>query len=356
MATEGLAFAAALRLGGLDLDAAFEVGRGEVLALVGPSGAGKSTCLSVIAGLRAPGTGRVECAGEVWCETALGIDLAPHRRHVGLLFQDFALFPHLRVADNVSYGARARGASRAEAARAAADWLERFGLSGLARERVTALAGGEKQRVALARALASGAKALLLDEPFAALDVATRTAVRGELRRHLAASGLPTVFVTHDPFDAVALGDRLAVLEGGRITQSGRHDQLALHPRTPFAAALAGLNFYRVEVAAGQGLKEARVGTVVFHVLADELSGPAAVAFGPAEVALSSMRPTGSAQNVFRGRVRERVPQADRVRVVLDVGVLLSAEVTREAAAALVLEPGQEAWASVKATAIRVCP
>ncbi len=208
--------------------------------------------------------------------------------------------------------------------------------------------------MALARALAAGPRALLLDEPFGALDVTTRGAVRSELRAFLRECGLPTLLVTHDPVDALAFGDRIVVLEAGRVSQAGTHGQLLAEPRTPFVAELASLNLYRAEVAPGSGLKEARVGAVAFHVLADDLAGPAFLAFAPSEVALTPEREPGSPQNVLPGRVVELLPLPDRQRVVLDVGLTLVADVTREAAAALELRLGRTVWASVKATAIRV--
>jgi molybdate transport system ATP-binding protein len=258
------------------------------------------------------------------------------------------------VAQNVRYGPLARGRSRADADRIATDWIGRLGLGGLEQRPVGRISGGERQRVGLARALASEPRALLLDEPFGSLDVATRGAVRSQLRAFLDEVGLPAILVTHDPVDALAFGDRIGVLEAGRLVQLGPREELLAQPRSAFVAELAGLNLYRAELAAGRGLKEARVGPVVFHVLADERSGPAFLAFAPSEVSLSASRGPGSPQNVLQGRVRELAPLPDRLRVVMDAGVLVVAEVTREAAAALELAPGREAWASIKATAIRV--
>ena len=351
---EGLVFDAALDVAGFRLEAAFAVREGETLVLVGPSGAGKSTCLSLVAGLLRPDRGRVACAGETWCDVAQGVHLPCERRRVGLLFQEYALFPHLSVAENVRYGALARGRSRAAADQQAASWIDRLGLRALAGRPIGKISGGERQRVALARALASEPRVLLLDEPFGSLDVATRGIVRSELRAVLASFGVPTILVTHDPVDALAFGDRIAVLEAGRLSLLGSREALLAEPRTPFVAELAGLNLYRAELAAGQGLKEARVASVVFHVLADDRSGTAFLAFAPSEVSLSSERSPGSPQNVFAARVVELVPLPDRVRVVLDAGVVLAAEVTREAASALGLAPGRTVWAAVKATAIRV--
>jgi molybdate transport system ATP-binding protein len=350
----GLDFDAAIARGAFRFDAAFTVGAGETLALVGPSGAGKTTALSLVAGLLRPDRGRIACGGETWCDTAGGVHRPAEKRHVGLVFQDYALFPHLTVHDNVAYGPRARGRARAEAGASASRWLERLGLGGLEARRVDGLSGGQRQRVALARALASEPRALLLDEPFGALDVATRGSVRSQLRAFLAGCGLPTLLVAHDPVDAFALGDRVAVLEQGGLIQAGTHQELLAHPRAAFVAELAGLNLFRVEVPAGRGLKEARAGGVVFHVLADDRAGPSFLVFSPSEVTLAPGKSPGSPQNVFAGRVVEVQPLPDRLRVVLDVGVTLAADVTREAGASLALAPGLALWASVKATAIRV--
>jgi molybdate transport system ATP-binding protein len=349
-----LAFDARVKLGAFSLDLALEVADGETVAVVGPNGAGKSTALAVVAGLQPPAAGHVVCAGETWCDVARGIDLAPEERRAGVLFQDFALFPHLSVVENVAYGLRSRGRSRGAARAAAEGWLARLGLDGLGSRLPAALSGGQRQRVALARALAADPKVLLLDEPFGALDVTTRGAVRAELRAFLEECGLPTILVTHDPVDALAFGDRIAVLEGGRLSQIGTRESLLAEPRSAFVADLAGLNLYRADLAPGSGLKEARAGDVAFHVLADDRFGPSFVAFAAAEVSLALERPAGSAQNAFQGRVAEVLPLPDRVRVVLDAGVIVAAEVTREAAAALAVETGRTLWASVKATAIRV--
>jgi molybdate transport system ATP-binding protein len=349
-----LAFDAALRQGSFDLAAAFDVAAGETLVLVGPSGAGKSTCLAAIAGLVPATSGRIRCGGDVWFDAAEGIDRPPERRRAGVVFQEYALFPHLSVRDNVAYGPRARGLRPRDAARTAGDWLERLGLLEVADRPVAQISGGQRQRVALARAVASDPRVLLLDEPFGALDAATRGNVRAELRGFLQSVSIPTLLVTHDPVDALALGDRIAVLEGGRIAQMGRREELLEHPRTALVAELAGLNLYRAELAAGNGLKEARAGAVVFHVLADGRSGPAFLAFAPSEVSLAAERQPGSPQNVFRGQVREVLPLTDRLRVVIDAGVIIAAELTREAGASLAVAPGRALWASIKATAIRV--
>jgi len=348
------ALAAQTRLGELRLDVSLEVGATETLALVGPNGAGKTTCLGLAAGLLRPLRGRVTLGEEVWYDSESGVDRPPHRRAVGLVYQEYALFPHLDVRGNVAYGARARGAGRKAALDEADRWLERLGLRELGIRPPIGLSGGQRQRVALARALASGARVLLLDEPFAALDVATRASVRGELRRFLGELGLPTLLVTHEATDALALADRIAVIEGGRVVQNGTREDLLARPQTPFVAELVGLNLYRAELGGGSDLREARIGRLVFHVLAQGATGAISLAFPPSSVTLSAEAPRGSAQNVFEAVVKEVLPLVDRLRVVVDAGVPVAADVTREAAAALALAPGRRVWLSVKATAIEV--
>jgi molybdate transport system ATP-binding protein len=260
------------------------------------------------------------------------------------------------VRGNVAFGPRARGLARAESARTATEWLARLDLTALADRPAAALSGGQRQRVAIARALASGARVLLFDEPFASLDATTRAAVRAEMRTFLAGADVPAVVVTHDPLDAFVVADRLAIVEGGRIVQTGTGDDLLAHPRTPFVADLVGLNFYAADLAAGSGLKEARAGAVVFHVLADALAGRVHLAFAPSDVALAAEPPAGSFQNTFAARVRETRNLPDRVRVILDAGVPMAADITREASRRLDLAPGAMLSAMVKATSIRVYP
>ena len=202
----------ALREFTLELELAFAPG---VTLVVGPSGAGKSTMLRIIAGLARPDAGRVALDGRVLHEHR--VDVPAYRREVAYVFQDYALFPHLDVLDNVAYGLIARRTDRTAARTAARSWLDRLGLAALAAARPRALSGGERQRVALARALAWQPRAVLLDEPFAALDDATRRHVRAELRATLTALDVPVVLVTHDPDDASAFDAPAVRIERGRV-------------------------------------------------------------------------------------------------------------------------------------------
>lgn len=334
-----------VRRDGFRLDVRFQVARGEVVALLGPNGAGKTTVLRALAGLVRLDEGRIELDGR-------RLDDRPvEERPVGMVFQDYLLFPHLSVLENVAFGPRSRGRPAREARRTAAGWLERVGLAGFGGARPRELSGGQAQRVALARALAVEPALLLLDEPLAALDARTRLEVRSGLRRHLAEFQGATVLVTHDPLDAMVLCDRLIVIEAGRIVQEGAPAEVARWPRTDYVARLVGLNLYR---GTGHGHRVALDGLELSA--AESVDGPVFVAFSPTAVALYRSRPDGSPRNLWRAVVEGVERHGDNVRVQLDGPVRAVSDVTPAAVADLGLTPGDEVWASVKATETRVYP
>jgi molybdate transport system ATP-binding protein len=342
-----------VRQGGFLLDVALQASAGSVVAVVGPNGAGKSTLLRVLAGLLPLTSGRVVLTGRVLADAAQALHLPPYERSVGLLFQDYRLFPHLSVRDNVAFGLRARGTRRRQARAAADAWLGRLGLDGLGDRRPAALSGGQAQRVALARALAVEPALLLLDEPLAALDAGTRAAVRADLRRHLAAFGGPSLLVTHDPLEAMTLADRLVVLERGRVVQSGTPREVARRPRTRYVGQLVGLNVYRGTVADGV-LRVDGGGTLR---CADALSGPAVAAVRPSAVTLHAAAPArSSSRNTWSGVLETLEPFGDRVRATVRAELPLLADITVAAVAELSLQPGTPVWASVKATEVDVYP
>lgn len=233
-AQEGLSLRVAARFGTLDLDVALDTGPG-TLVLVGPNGAGKSSVLALALGARRPERGLVRLGSDVLCDTERGIDVPVELRRLGYVPQHYALFPHLSVAENVAFGPRAQG--RTEDADIDA-LLGRLGLAPLRDRTVTALSGGERQRVALARALAARPRALLLDEPLAALDVHARGTVREMLASTLSELALPTLLVSHDVADARRFATRVAVLEAGRVTQLGSFAELERNPATRFVEEL----------------------------------------------------------------------------------------------------------------------
>jgi molybdate transport system ATP-binding protein len=343
-----LSAAVRVRRGTLDLDVDLEVADGEVLAVLGPNGAGKSTLLRVLAGLLAPDAARVVVDGEVWDDE--GGHLPAHRRRLGMVFQDSLLFPHLSALDNVAFGLRTRGVRRPAARLAAAAWLARVGIADLGDRRPGALSGGQAQRAALARALVGDPALLLLDEPLSALDARTRLTVRAELRRHLGEFRGSTVLVTHDPVDAMALADRVVVVEDGGIVQAGTPADVGRHPRTDYVARLVGLSLLP-GTAEGRTVRLDAGGVVA---VADEASGPVFAAVRPESVAVYLSRPDGSPRNVWPARLVGATPHGTSVRCELAGEVPLAADVTATAFAELGLAPGSEVWAVVKASEVAV--
>jgi ABC-type sulfate/molybdate transport systems ATPase subunit len=326
-----------------DLDLELSVGR-ETLALVGPSGAGKTSVLRAVAGLLRPRTGRVSLGDDVWLDTAARIDLAPERRRVGVVFQEYALFPHLTVRRNIAFGGRGR----------VDELLERFRISELADARPLELSGGERQRVAVARALARDPAVLLLDEPLSALDAFTRAHVRGELRELLRSLGLPTIVVTHDFDDAAALADLVGVLVEGRILQVAAPSDLVAAPADAFVASFTGANLLRGVASPGpSGLTAVALDAGFTAYTVDEGRGSVAVAVYPWEVAVAHETPDDSAVNHVRAPIASIVPLGNRVRV--RVGPI-TAEVTAQSVDRLRLEEGDVVVASFKATGARLLP
>jgi len=347
-----LAAAVRLRLGDLDLDVEVEVADGEVVAVLGPNGAGKTTLLRAVAGLVPLDAGRVAVDGRVLDDPTAGTFVPTADRPIGVVFQDYLLFPRMTAIDNVAFGLRARGVGKAAARERAAALLDRVGLAGQARSRPRALSGGQAQRVALARALATEPRVLLLDEPLAALDASARLHVRAELRRQLASFPGARLLVTHDPVDALVLADRLVVVEAGRVTQRGTTRDVARRPRTPYIAELVGVNLL---TGSGGGPKVVRLDGGADLVVADPVpAGPVAVAVRPRAVTVHRTRPEGSARNAWPATVVDLQADHDRVRVQLAGQVTVVAEVTAAAVADLGMAPGMAVWASVKAVDLAV--
>lgn len=308
----------ALRVEGR-LDVRLTADPGDVVGVVGPNGSGKTTLVAALAGL-------VEAEGYARLHGRDLMDLPCRDRDVGLVFQDQRLFPHLSALDNVAFGPRARGVHRREADPRAREWLERFGLGELTDRRPGQLSGGQAQRVAIARALATDPQLLLLDEPFAGLDIAIATTLRLDLARHLRAFGGIAMLVTHDPLEAQVLATRLLVLDEGRVAQEGTPAEVASRPRTDHVARLVGLNLIR---------EGGRLGV-----------------FRPQDAVLSPAVPQGSARHRWQGPVASVTPHGEAVRVLVEGPVSLLADVTPAAVADLGLGPGHDVWVSVKETAM----
>jgi len=339
-------------IGTFELDVDLKVEPGEVVAVLGPNGAGKTSLLRGLAGLLPLDAGRVALDGVVLEEPAAGVFVPSERRPIAMVFQDYLLFPHLTVLENVAFGLRSRGTSRSEAAASAHRWLERVGLQTEAQRKPVSLSGGQAQRVALARALATSPALLLLDEPMAALDASTRVDLRRDLRRHLESFRGVRLLVTHDPVEALAMADRLVILEQGRVLQSGSPADVTQHPRSRYVADLVGVNLFRgrashdvITLAEGGSLTAAGAG-----------EGDVFAVVHPRTVALYRTRPDGTPRNVWEGRAVDLDLQGDRVRVQLAGAPRIVAEVTPAAVRELGLDRGDTVWIAVKATEIVVYP
>jgi molybdate transport system ATP-binding protein len=346
---------AATRLGDFDLDVSLAAAPGQCLALAGPSGAGKSTILRIIAGLHRPDRGVVACGGTPWLDTASGIDVAPEHRRCGYVFQDYALFEHLSAWQNVAYGLREL--PRAERRPRALELLERLGLAARADARPATLSGGERQRVAVARAIARRPAVLLLDEPLSALDARTRASAARLLGDVLRDVDVPAVLVTHDFSDAAALGDEVAVIDGGRVVQIGTAGELAATPSSAFVADFAG-----AVVLAGSA-RPAGDGTTIVTldgggelISTDVAEGRVAASVYPWEITIEADATpgVGSARNRLEATVVSVTAVGGRVRLGLMASQPLVAEVTETSMTELDLRPGVAVLASWKAAATRL--
>jgi molybdate transport system ATP-binding protein len=335
------------------LDIELSIAAGEVVALLGPNGAGKTTAVRALAGLVPITDGHVELGSRTLDDPRCRSWTPTERRSIGVVFQDYLLFPHLTALENVAFGLRCHGASRRHAREQAAGWLARVGLTDHAGRRPRALSGGQAQRVALARALAVEPALLLLDEPLAALDARTRLDTRAELHHHLSAHPGATLLVTHDPLDALVLADRLVIVEDGKVVQEGDAATVTARPRTDYVARLVGLNLYR-GYAHGHTVKleASRFSLAV----AEPVDGEVFVAFPPAAVALHSGEPDGSPRNTWAATITSIQRHGDSLRIELDGPIRAAADVTPAAAAHLHLAPGSRVWAAVKATETRAYP
>jgi molybdate transport system ATP-binding protein len=334
----------------VDLD--LSIPAGTTAALLGPNGAGKSSVVAAIAGLQPIDAGRISLGGSVVDDPAGRVFVPPEERRVGVVFQDYLLFPHLTALDNVAFGLRSRGVSRDEARTRARDRMSRLGLGRLGDRRPADLSGGEAQRVALARALVTEPVALLLDEPLAALDVTTRTELRHVLAEMLDAFDGVRLFITHDPTEAFLLASEVHIIEGGSVTQSGTADDIRLHPRTQYAADLAGSNL--IVGVAEFGV--VRVGGVTLHLADASVVGPVLITVRPTSITLHRRRPEGSQRNSWSTTV-ERVERLEsRVRVRTGGPLPLTVEVTEGARSELDLESGSPVWIAFKATELVVQP
>ncbi len=338
------------RRDGFLLDVELSIAPGRTVALLGPNGAGKSTAVSALAGLLPLDRGHIVLNGRTLDDPQQGQFVPAERRRTGVVFQDYVLFPHLSVVDNVAFGLRSRGETRSVARDSARSWVTRLGLDELGSRKPGDLSGGEAQRVALARALIANPDLLLLDEPLAALDVTTRARLRHTLADHLESFAGPRLVITHDPTEAFLLADTIHVLEDGEITQIGSPDDIRLRPRTSYIADLAGSNLL-------PGIAEHGVVTLQSHVLnvADTAAaGRILATIHPRAISIHRRQPEGSPRNTWQTTISRIEHYGDRVRLQTTDPLPLTAELTPAAVIDLNLNEGDPVWVSIKATEIGV--
>jgi molybdate transport system ATP-binding protein len=364
---QALVMSGTVERGSFQLEADVRAAPGEVLAVLGPNGAGKTTLLRALSGLDTLSSGSIRLGDLTLDDAATDTFVPAERRPVGLVFQNYRLFPHLDVRDNVAFAPRVQGAGRRQARAAAEKWLERFDLTALATRRPHQISGGQAQRVALARALAADPKLLLLDEPLSALDAQTRLDVRAQLRSHLEQFTGPVLMITHDPLEAMIMADRLLVIEKGRVVQQGSPADVARQPATQYVARLVGLNLYTGTLdPATQSVSLDDGGRFIVTLGDDEPvaeqgaeRSPRRVLVGlrPSAITIHTARPThASPRNVWKGTVTALELLVDRVRVQVDSTPPALVDISAAAVADLALRPGTGVWLSAKATETHAYP
>jgi molybdate transport system ATP-binding protein len=352
----------------------------QTTVLLGESGAGKSTVLRLIAGLLTAQKGHISLGDTIYFDSERGITVPPQERPFGYVFQDYALFPHLSVFENVAFGLRAQHLARSLIRQRVGEALDMVHLPGLEQRKPTQLSGGQQQRVAIARALALQPQLLLLDEPLSALDVQTRREVRQELRHILAEVDVTTVMVTHTYLEALLFGQHILVLEQGRVLQQGGQRDLLEQPRSSYVAELIGVNFFHGSIvsyaAPNVCALQIHNGTQPVEILAtlheqDEnatrplVGEDAYVVVEPRSITLYSTQPDSSARNTFRGEIIQivrvggsaissRQESILRVSLLIDASMPpLTAEITEASATRLDLHEGSLVYATFKATEAR---
>lgn len=349
--TGGILLDGTARRGNFVLRATLKAAPGDVIGVLGPNGSGKTTLLDVVAGLTPLADGTLDVVGQRWDDGRTA--LTPRARRVAMMTARGDLFPHLSALDNVAFGLRARGASKAAARERAHAELDRVGLASLGERRPQALSSGQAQRVALARALSLDPSVLLLDEPLSAIDADGRTELRGLLARRLRESDAVTLLVTHDAVEALTLTDRLVFMEGGVLSDGGTPSEVVRRPRSAFAARLVGLNLWegRLEGTTLVTADGARIAASA-DASVPHGAGPHRAAFAPSAVSLWPTRPEGSPRNTWSVEVAQVEHTSRSARVHLTGEADLVADVTLDAVADLALSPGARVFATVKATEV----
>lgn len=341
-----------VRRADLNIDVEVFLTPGSTLALLGPNGAGKSTIIRSITGLLPLEHGFVELNDRLLDCPDRSIFVPVFERQIGVLFQQDLLLEHLNVTDNVAFGLRSQGKGRREARKEAESWLDRLSISHLAGSNPTALSGGQSRRVAIARALAGSPQLIILDEPFAGLDATAKGKLVRVLREHLDQIAVPILLVVHDPYEAEALADWVAVVQDGSISQQGKPASLRRAPESKYVADLVGTNL--IMGHAKLGVVAVSGASISLAIVDRNVAGPVAVTVPPTGISLYREQPAGSPRNSWKANVSELHPVGHIVRVFLDEPIPICADVTRAAVEDLGIHPGQRLWVSLKATGMAV--
>ncbi|MGQ9588408.1 MAG: ATP-binding cassette domain-containing protein [Thermoplasmata archaeon] len=329
-------------------DISLRVDKGETLVVLGPTGAGKTVLLELIAGFRRPSRGSVRLDGR---------DLSrepPEKRGLGFVYQDYLLFPHMGVRENIAYGLRAKGVGKLEVKRRVDAIAERLGISNLLERRTRKLSGGEQQRVALARALVLEPEALLLDEPFSAVDPNTKDLLMRELMRELEMRCLPVIYVTHDQVEAMQVADRVAVMNEGRIVQIGLPEQVFNSPKSEFVARFVGArNIFKGVASRLDGTTVVSIGPVEIRS-SISIEGKVHVTIRPEDIIISKTKIESSARNNLRGRVTSIIEKGGVVFVTADCGIDLTTAITRESLREMRITTGDDVYFAFKAGSVNL--
>ena len=329
-------------------DISFSVDSNETLVVLGPTGAGKTVLLELIAGLRRPSKGTVTSQGRDITR------LPPEKRGVGLVYQDYLLFPHLNVFDNIAYGLRASSKKERDVDVQVREIADRMGIGGLLARRTRNLSGGEQQRIAIARTLVTRPDMLLLDEPFSAVDPNTKDNLMREMSRILSLYEVPVVYVTHDQLEASEMADRIAVMNKGRIVQLDSPEVVFSSPKSEFVAGFVGIkNVYQGKAdREGGGSVVSLDGCQIYSAL--EMEGKVHVTIRPEDIVVSHKSFDSSARNQMRGKVVAVVEKGPLVYVTADCGVEVTAAITRESFKQLSITLDDDIWMTIKASSVNL--
>ncbi len=299
---------------------AFEIADGELVSLLGPSGCGKTTTLRCIAGLETPESGHIAIDGEVVFDAASGVAVEPYHRNIGMVFQSYAIWPHMTVFENVAFPLRVRGATASDIDRRVARALERVGLGAFRDRSSQQLSGGQQQRVAVARAIVHEPAVLLFDEPLSNLDARLRDQTRAEIRQLQRELKISTIYVTHDQTEALSLSDRILVMHDGRIRQLGTPEDIYTHPNDMFVAEVVGkANFFDVTVSGDATAIDAS--GAAFHSAASVRPGRARAMIRPDRLTIDLDAGGAAGPNLLRGKIRQRLFMGGHYEYIVDTGL-----------------------------------